>query len=96
MLIVTLVQIMGSQDKFMYNRIQQVVQDEAKYLMTIAVLTYTNTRVSSMNEVRPQRADVPCADAAGVTPLSSCKACCTEICSFFLKMLGPNSSHAVD
>ena len=85
MLIVTLVQIMGSQDKFMYNRIQQVVQDEAKYLMTIAVLTYTNTRVSSMNEVRARRVDMLCAKATGDTLLSSCQACCTELALFCLR-----------
>ena len=96
MLIVTLVQIMGSQDKFMYNRIQQVVQDEAKYLMTIAVLTYTNTRVSSMNEVRARRADMLCAKATGVTLLSSCWACRTETCSVLLKMLGLSSSPTIE
>ena len=45
--------IFGSQTSFMYNRIQSVWQDSAHGTVRIAMLTYTNQIVQSIDDVSP-------------------------------------------
>ena len=51
MLLLALNGIFGSQTAFMYNRIQSVWQDSAHGTVHIAMLTYTNELVQSIDDV---------------------------------------------
>ena len=54
MLLLALNGIFGSQTAFMYNRIQSAWQDSAHGTVRIAMLTYTNQLVQSIDDVSCQ------------------------------------------
>ena len=55
MLLLALAGVIGSQESFLYNRINEVWSDEAQDTVRAAVITYTNQPTNSLNEVRQPR-----------------------------------------